>query len=248
MSKVLRRLLGAAIFLLATQLGPGGPGRLAAQVGHDPATSPFRDIRSSVFITAVGGYFMGNGGQVGAAPHDGPVGGIRMSFLANRSLQLSAGVLYGSLTRNLIDPNKTPAEQVTGTATHGTWWIEAALQFNFTGNKSWHGLAPFAGAATGVTITETVPEDPGGFRMGTKFVLAPMLGTRYFIAGDVHLQADIRFQFWQISYPSTYLQEPFEDPGTPSNPNAVIPTGRPKDWSVTPWVNVGLGFPFRLPF
>jgi hypothetical protein len=248
MSKVQRRPSRVVLILCTLLIVAGGPVPLEGQVGHDPATSPFRDIRAGTFMTVVGGYFFGNGGRVGAAPHDGPVGGIRMSFLSNRSLQIGAGVLYGSQTRNLIDPNKTPADQVTGTATHGTWWIEGTLQFNFTANKTWHGLAPFAGSGLGITITEAVPGDPGAFRMGTKFFIAPMIGTRYFLTEGLYLQLDGRFNFWQISYPTTYLQEPFEDPGTPTDPHAVIPDGRPKEWSVTPWVNLGLGFPFRLPF
>ncbi|MBS1241383.1 MAG: hypothetical protein H6R40_810 [Gemmatimonadetes bacterium] len=248
MSKVLRRHCRAAILLCTLLAVAGRPVPLQAQVGYDPAKSPFRDIRSSTFLTLVGGYFFGDGGRVGVAPHDGPVGGIRLSFLANRSLQVGAGVLYGSQTRNLIDPNKTPAEQVTGTATHGTVWVEGSLQFNFTANKTWNGLAPFVGTGIGVSFTESVPEDPGNYTTGTKFFIAPMIGTRYFLTENLHLQVDARFNFWQLSYPSTYLQEPFEDPGTPNDPHAVIPDGRPKEWSVTPWVNLGLGFPFRLPF
>jgi hypothetical protein len=248
MSKAKGARLGAVLLLFACQFGPIGPVLLRAQVGHDPARSPYRDIGGGTFLTLVGGYLSGDGGRVGVAPHGGPLGGVRVSFLSNRTIRLGAGVLYGSQDRNLIDPNKTPSEQLTGTAKVNTWWIEGSLQFNLTGNKTWHGLAPFAGSGVGLTITETLPQDPGAFRMGTKFFLAPTIGTRFFLTPRVYLEADARFQFWQISYPATFRQEPFEDPGTLTDPHAVIPDGRLKEWSVSPWLNFGLGVPFRLPF
>jgi hypothetical protein len=225
--------LATALAALAALAAP-----LHAQVGYDPAKSPFRDIRSGTFITLSGGYFFGNGGEVAVAPHDGPTAGLQVSFLANRTISVSGGFNYGWLERTLIDPSKPREEQATGSVTHGTVFLDAGLTFNVTGNKSWHRLAPYAGVAIGVSFTDDVPEDPGGFRMGTKFTFAPLIGTRVFLFGNSYLLAEGRFQFWQISYPTTYAQLPFP----------VIPTGVLEEWSLTPWVRVGLGFPWRWPF
>jgi hypothetical protein len=218
-----------------------------AQVGHDPAKSPYRDIRAGTFVSLAGGYFFGNGGQVGVAPHDGPIGSLQFAFLADKTLSVLGGVHYGVQERNLINPARPKPEQVRGTVDHSTLWIDAALHFNVTGNKHWHGLAPYGGVAVGISFTEDVPEDPGSFSMGTKFTFSPLVGTRYFI-GKSYLFTEARFQFWQISYPGTYAQEPIGVPPSPDGPQAVIPTGVLKEWSVTPWVRAGIGFPWSWPF
>lgn len=216
------------------------PALLAAQVGYHPTESPYRDINAGVAILLGGGYLFGDGGQVGAAPHDGPTGSLQIAFLANRSLSIVAGFHYGSQERNIINPILPPETRVTGTATHGTIWMDAALHFNVTGGKHWHGLAPYAGAAIGLSFTETVQEDPADFAMGTKFTFTPLVGTRVFL-GNSYLFAEGRFQFWQISYPASYLS-------SVGGRIPVIPTGVPKEWSVSPWVRVGLGLPWNWPF
>jgi len=237
-----RATLATAITAITAITAP-----LAAQVGHDPAKSPYRDIRAGLYIVPGGGYFFGNGGEVGVAPHDGPIGSLQFAFMADKTISILAGFHYGMLERVLIDPTVAKPEQVQGTVDHSTIWIDAALHFNMTGGKHWHGFAPYGGIATGISFTENVVEDPGSFSMGTKFTFSPLLGTRYFL-GKSYLFAEARFQFWQISYPSTYAQEPIGVPPSPEGPQAVIPTGVLKEWSVTPWVRAGLGLPWSWPF
>lgn len=236
-----RATLATAITAITAITAP-----LGAQVGHDPAKSPYRDIRAGTFVSLAGGYFFGSGGQVGVAPHDGPTGSLQFAFLADKTISILGGVHYGTQQRVLIAPALPKDQQVRGTADHSTLWIDAALHFNVTGNKHWHGLAPYGGVAVGISFTEDVPEDPGRFSMGTKFTFSPLIGTRYFI-GKSYLFAESRFQFWQISYPSTYAQQPIGVPPTEGN-QAVIPTGVLKEWSVTPWVRGGIGFPWSWPF
>jgi hypothetical protein len=220
---------------------------LAAQVGHDPATSPYGHIRAGTFVTLGGGYFFGSGGQVAVAPHNGPTGSLQVGFMADKTISVFGGVHYGMLDRVLIDPDVAKPEQVQGTVDHSTLWVDAALHFNVTGGKHWHGFAPYGGIAAGVSFTEDVPEDPGSFSMGTKFTFSPLLGTRYFL-GRSYLFAEARFQFWQISYPTSYAEEPTGVPPSPEGPQAVIPTGVLKEWSVTPWVRAGFGLPWSWPF
>lgn len=231
--------LGLAALCLA-----GAP--LQAQVGHDPAKSPYGDIRAGLYLVPSAGYFFGSGGQVAVAPHDGPTGSLQFAFMADKTLSILGGFHYGMLKRDLINPALSKPNQYRGTVDHSTIWVDAALHFNLTGGKHWHGFAPFGGVAAGVSFTEDVPEDPGSFDMGTKFTFSPLIGTRYFL-GKSYLFAEARFQFWQISYPGTYALQPVGVPITEGN-QAVIPTGVLKEWSVTPWVRAGLGLPWSWPF
>src|ERR1041385_8144827 len=53
--------LGLALLFAA------GPAQ--AQVGHDPAHSPYRSLRYGQFVSFTAGYFNGDGGVLGAAAH-----------------------------------------------------------------------------------------------------------------------------------------------------------------------------------
>ena len=223
------------------------PAALHAQVGHDPATSPYRNVLRGTHLVPSVGHFFGSGGQVGVAPHDGITGGLHLSFLSDRTVSLLLGVQYGRLERNLIEPTAAPDKQLEGSVLHGTVWVDGAIHFNLTGGKHWRGLAPYVGSAVGLTLTESVAADSNRFDMGTKFTFAPLVGTRVFL-GSAYLFGEARFQFWQVKYPPTFGQEPPTAPGTPENPNAVIPTGLLKEWSVTPWLRAGLGLPWSFPF
>ena len=216
-------------FLLLGVIG-GTPA--AAQVGHDPATSPYRDIRRSTFLVFSGGQFFGGGGSLGVAPHNGSVFGLRMSFLANRTIQINGGGFYGLLERNVYHPLEPPGERVESGIDNDVLWIDGSIHFNMTGGKSWNRLAPFAGAAIGLAFSESLDDDPADFDMGTKFYLAPLVGVRYFLNDRAALQLESRFHFWQIKYSGPFSQELISQ----------------SEWSLSPWINFGLAWAFDWPF
>ena len=53
------------------------PDRLTAQVGHDPGSSPYHDIRRGHVIRVLGGYLNGGRGTVPVGPTGGATGGLR---------------------------------------------------------------------------------------------------------------------------------------------------------------------------
>jgi opacity protein-like surface antigen len=191
-------------------------GRAEGQVGHDPARTPYSDVRNSVFIVASGGYFFGNGGDAGVAPHDGPVFGLRMSFLANKTVAISGGMFYGLLGVSSMTPQ--PADKVyrpSTTRSSGSAVISIHAQ-------TWHRLAPYVGSGIGMAIVEDLPGT--SFNLGTKFTFSPLVGVRWFLTDALAVQAESRFQFWNIKYTAGFAQEILES----------------SEWSVTPWINIGL--------
>jgi hypothetical protein len=236
-SSAFRALAAAAV---VAALVPEAAG---AQVGHDPATSPYRAIRHGSYLVLDGGYFFGSGGRVGVTPHNGPTVGLRATFLANQMIQVGGGVAYGNLEHLVVNPAKPPATRTSGPITQGVLWIEGALHFNVTGGKTWHGLAPFGGAAIGVSFSEE-QNLPGDYDFGTKFVFAPLIGTRFFVDPRLHIHLEARAQFWQAEYAESYRRPPIED--LLSEP--VIPDGQLSEWLVTPWIRVGLGYAVSWPF
>ena len=123
--------------------------------------------------------------------------------------------------------------------------LEADLQLNLTGGKSWHRVAPFVGAGVGLTFPSGTPADTSGFELGKRFYFAPGAGFRFFVTNRVHLRAEARAAFWKLKYPASFTREPPDEPGDPpDNSNAVITDGRVSEWSTSSWIQVGLGFAF----
>ena len=75
------------------------PAVTVAQVGHPPGRSPYRDIAQGSSITFTGGYFLGNGGDVGVGPNSGSTFGGRFDLRSGKALSLGLGIGYGQLER-----------------------------------------------------------------------------------------------------------------------------------------------------
>lgn len=220
------------------------PGILLAQVGHPPEASPYRDIRKGHTFTVTGGYFFGDGGEFGIGPHRGSVFGARYDIRTASTLQLGIAVARGNLERFIVDPFVRLANRRSGPVRQSVTVAELDLQFNVTGGKTWHRLAPFFGAEAGLAFASGTAADTSRYEFGRKFYLAPSLGVRVFISDRLHLRAEGRAVFWKLNYPTTFQDEPREEPGTPESPNAVISGDNLSEWTANPWLQVGLGYSF----
>ena len=217
---------------------------LLGQVGHPPGDSPFRDIRKGHTLTATGGYFGGSGGRFGIGPHQGTVFGGRYDIRTGSTIQVGLGIAHGSLDRFIVDPFVRLANRTSGPVSQSVTFADITLQFNVTGGKSWNRIAPFASAALGLAFAGDTPADTSGYDFGRKLYVAPSAGFRFFLSGRLHLRGEARAVFWKLNYPTTFQGEPPEEPGTPENPNAVIPGDNLSEWTASPWLQVGLGYSF----
>lgn len=218
--------------------------RLVAQVGHRPETSPYRDIRKGHTLTATAGYFMGDGGDFNIGPHEGAVFGGRYDIRTSRTIQFGVGIAHGSLDRFIVNPFVALANRRSGPVSQSVTFAELNLQFNVTGGKSWRRVAPFVSASGGFAFASGTPADTSQYEFGRKLYLAPAAGFRFFLSDRLHLRAEARITFWKLNYPTTFQQEPVEEPGTPDDPNAVITSNNLSQWTASPWLQAGLGFAF----
>lgn len=217
-------------------------GSAAGQVGHSPQSSPYRDIRKGHTITPTAGLFSGDGGDLGIGPHDGPVFGVRYDIRTASALQLGVGVSHGSLERFIVNPFVTLANRRSGPVSQSVTFAEVNVQLNLTGGKSWHRLAPFVGSGGGVALAGGTPADTSGYNFGNKFYLTPNAGFRFFLSDRLHLRGEARATFWKLNYPTTFQQEPGEEPGAP----AVITGNNLSEWTASWWLQAGLGYSFSL--
>ncbi len=219
---------------------------VAGQVGHEPQSSPYRDIRKGHTFTAIGGYFGGDGGDFGIAPHNGPMVGGRYDIRTADAIQVGLGIAYGSLERFIVNPFVTLANRRSGPVQQDVIFADLNVQFNMTGGKTWHHIAPFIGLGGGLAAASDTPADTSGFSFGSEFYLSPSVGLRVFLGDRLHLRGEARATFWKVDYPTTFIQEPVEEPGTPGNSNAVIPSGKLDEWTSSSWLQAGLGYSFSL--
>jgi hypothetical protein len=213
-------------------------------VGHPPGHSPYRDIAKGHTVTALAGAFGGSGGRFGIGPHDGPVFGIRYDIRNSSPVALGLQLARADLDRLIVNPFVVLANRVSGPVQQKVTFVEADLQLNLTGGKSWHRLAPFIGAGVGLTLPSGTAADTSGFELGKRVYFSPGAGFRFFLTDRVHLRAEARVAFWKLKYPASFTREPPDEPGTPDNSNAVITDGRVSEWSTSSWLQAGLGFAF----
>jgi len=228
------RRWGAMVLLLA--IVPSF--RLAAQVGHDPSHSPYRDVRRGATLVLTFGHLGGSRGGPGVGISDGPTGGLRYeaSFGA---LGTALGIAYGHTTRFVVDPTKDSVSRKSGPFDTDVVLADAALQLSLTGRKTWHGLAPYVGGALGVAVGGGSPPDPSGYNFGNKLTLAPQAGVRWYPARRVSVRADFRLVLWKLRYPLGYKQP------SPVDGGRVLPLDASLDeWTSHPWITIGLGWTF----
>jgi hypothetical protein len=191
-------------------------------------------------VTALAGWFGGSGGRFGIAPHDGPVFGIRYDIRTGSTVQMGLQVAQGDLERLIVDPFVAVADRVSGPVDQKVSFAEAVLQFNLTGGKSWHRIAPFVAAGVGLTLPSSTPADTSGFELGKRIYLAPSAGMRFFLTDRIHLRAEARVVFWKLTYPATFTRSPPEEPTA----DPVIDDGRVSQWTTSSWFQGGLGISF----
>lgn len=221
---------------------------LAAQVGHAPDRSPYRDMTRTQFVTLIGSSFGGGGGRIGTAPHDGTLLGGRLEFLANRTLGIQFGFSTGTLERMIVDPEGPVDDRVSGPVDQTLTMVEFGVQLNVTGGKTWHNIAPFIGGGIGLAFSGDTPEDPSEFDFGNKFFFKPNIGARIFLSRSVVLRLEAASVFWKVTHPDEFALDPPGNPGNPVNSNAVLPGANLREWITNGVLTVGLGTAFSFPF
>ena len=150
----------------------------AAQVGHPPDASPFRDLKAGHSITPLFGYVGGSGGPLGVGPHKGTTIGLRYDLRTASTIQFGLGYARGNLERLVVNPFVALANRTSGPFEQTTSFVDLSVQLNLTGGKSWHRLAPYASLGAGLAFGNAdVASDSSGYEFGNKFYVAPAIGT-----------------------------------------------------------------------
>ncbi len=230
---------GRRVLLLAALLG-ALPAALAAQgeVGNEPERSPYRDIFTHQGFTLFAGRFAGNTGPAHTGPRPGLAIGARLQVRISGAVDIWASFGEAMSSRERLDVSGDTTKDM-GSIKARLLMFDLAMALNLTGDKTWHGFAPYVGVGAGIVAPNHKVIDPGGFELGSNFTLVPTIGTRLFIARSLALRFEIRDYYYRYTFPLDYYQAPGHQ--------GVIPaTEASRQWynNLTLWAGVTYGFDF----
>ena len=215
----------------------------AQQVGTAPERSPFHDILTHEGFTLYAGRFAGNAGAAGTGARPGLMLGARLDVRVSSALDISATFGEAITSRMRIDAGGDTA-RVMGSLNVRLLAADLGLQLNLTGDKTWHGLAPYAYLGAGITTPSAKVVDPGGFELGTDFTVVPAIGTKFYISRSFSLRFEARDYYYRYTFPLFYFDRPYaaHANGSPVLGSAV----GDREWynNFTLWVGVTYGFNF----
>ena len=177
----------------------------AAQVGHDPASSPYTDLEYSQEITPFFGYTKARHDPAGVAPKSAPLAGVRWEWSLTGPLALSSEVTRTFSSRDVVDPTKPLATRPQGSESAPVYSADVALALNLTGRKSWHHLVPQLRAGMGF-VNSPAKDASSGFAFGTPFAFTFGGGVKLVPGGRVQLRADLTDRVFKLSYPDSYYR------------------------------------------
>ena len=185
-----------------------------AQVGHEPASSPYQDIPFKQEITLYGGDYQGAIGRAGVGPTGGPVIGVRYAIRLGGPVEATANVARVATSRMVKDPAKSGDDRLVGEQSFGLYMADVGLALNLTGQKSYHHFVPVVGAGLGIVSGSSSP-DVGGFKVGTPFALNFRAAIRFVPKGNFSARLELADNMFQLSYPASYFRSPPIGEGAP---------------------------------
>ena len=215
----------------------------AAQVGHTPGSSPYRNLAGNKWISVQGGYLAGSAGSAGVGPSDGMFMGVRADFGLTAAIDLTADLAAADLKRVPIDPTQGPENRVTGSARQTVLLAQTGIVLRLSGEKTWHGLLPYAGLTMGLAVgTEVEADSLSNFNFGFHFVTGPQIGVRVHPGRRLFLRLEARDIVWRLKYPNVFFEVPTNDPDSLPVLNPL--TEDDSEWTHHPMLIFGLGFRF----
>ena len=181
--------------------------RLAAQVGHLPDRSPYRDLDATQEFTFVVGQFRPARDPVGVAPSSGLLTGLQYEWRPKAGFHLAGALSRIASERTIIDPTSNAPDHSAHVRSWPLWAGDATMGLALTGAKSWHRLIPMLNGGVGI-VSDFHGADSAGFQFGTRFAFVFGGGVRWLRGERFQLRGDITDRWYSVSYPQSYYESP----------------------------------------
>lgn len=216
------------------------PGGAAAQIGHAPEGSPYRDLRAKQAASLVGGFLRGQRGTARAGPSDGPVFGIRYDRQVGMAVEVLIGISVARLDKYIIDPTVAPDVRATGPIKDDLVFMETGLSLLLTGRKTWHGFVPYIGMMAGV-VFETDLGIISDFNFGTRVAVTPHAGFKWYPVQALAFKVEMRDVIWRVKYPESWFSSQLT-----GIPPVLTATDGGSEWLHHPTLVASLGYTFTF--
>lgn len=209
----------------------------AAQVGHEPRSSPYVDLDRKHEATLLVGHYLAQKDPAGVAPRSGMFIGAQYAWRMSGPAHLVAEVGRVGSERTVVNPAAAPDARRSD-ASWPLYMADLSLGLSLTGGRSWHSLVPMVRGGIGTVSDFKTRVDTGGFRFGTRFAFVTGAGVRWVPGGSLQLRADVTDRLYTIAYPETY----YVSTGG-ATPVVTSETAR-KRWTNNPAITVGVSYFF----
>jgi len=208
-------------FIIATAVTAMLSAPLAAQVGHDPHKSPFRDLEQTMELTVFSGVYNARRDPARVAPQNGAILGVHYQWRANGPLSLTGTLSRVESERRVLDPERVatcggstepnPDCKLVRTYRWPLYHMDGGLALDLTGARTFHGLVPDLKAGVGFVSDFHTQPDVGEFAFGTRFAMKWGGGIRWVPTDLFQLRADVTNYLHSIRYPETYYLPATDD-------------------------------------
>jgi Outer membrane protein beta-barrel domain len=184
-----------------------------AQASAQSIRSAYRFLDSKQAFTGYAGYLATGKGTLDLGPAAGPIFGLRYDISISGPFAIEGDVSYYSRTRLVWDtvPGDT-TRRVVGDADFTTFLLNAALRFNLTGPRTWHGMLPYVIFGLGVAIDGSNASAADAnlaadarFDFGTSFMGVLGGGLEATLSDHFALRFDARNLLWKLKTPTAFL-------------------------------------------
>jgi hypothetical protein len=215
-----------------------------AQVGYDPAKSPYQDVPWRQGVTAFVGWYNAAIDPAGVAPRSAPMYGVRYDLQLAGPAQLTVRTAATTSKRNVLDPRQPKATRLLGETAAPLLLTDVGITLNLTGQRSWHGLVPTIQFGGGVASDLHPRADIGNYKFGgtsgTTFALSLGSGIRYVPGGRFNrweVRGDVTDYLFAIKYPSSYIS-------TGLTPSVLKANASASSWRHNAGLTLGLTYRF----
>ena len=222
-------MLAAAFTLLAAVPA-------AAQVGHPPDESPYRDLEFRQEFTPTVGVLGARSDRAGVLPRGGTLVGVRYEVYIAGPISFNANVSTAFSERDVIDPKQVAGKRLVGTEDLSVYAADVGVALGLTGRKSWHRIVPEVRAGVGV-ITTAQQADASGYQFGTPFAFTFGGGLKLVGLGRLQLRADVGQRLFKQKYPDSFYVKA-------SDNTAVLENSARSFWTNHSLATLGVSFLF----
>ena len=239
MTRARRRALLLA--LLAWPLASAG-----AQVGYEPARSPFRDLDWAQELSVYSGYYKAKLDPAQVAPRSGPLVGFHYQWRAGGPVSVTADVSRLASERTVRDPeapafcngDSTRSCKIIDDYRWPLYFADLGMALNVTGARSYFRMVPQLKGGVGLVSDFHTKPDVGDFAFGTRFAFHWGGGVVWTPGTRLQLRFDFMNHLYSLKYPELYYVA-VED-GT----RLLTPTRDRSVWLNNPRLTLGISYLF----